>query len=337
MIRLNNMTSFIRKLFVALLINVFLLLGCEETPPDAIISQFNRPQDVSLVCVQYDEDVDDQYRPGPLSDCEFSGTIFALVTQTTMGEVAVVNAKTSSIIDQDVQVPFNSFIPVGGQPSDIDVAYNSKYAYTINYETEDLSRIDVAHDAFGPSMMPAVALDLDGPAARILVAKKPDRIRDRYAFITQPTLGRLLVVRLLCPVGFEANNQTCDIDKNELTPGEACTEENDCCGSCIKVIGYMRIDSATGLPNAPVDERLDGVRPYAMTASGQNESPDIYLSGLVGHYILAVDGSLLANVAEQNYEATPTPCKRSSTRKDQKAQSHSFSTLGTSGQSGSRP
>lgn len=284
---------FATRALAGLLMLTALCASCSENPPDNIISQFDRPQDVALVCVDpvvTDADVEEgAKRFLPLECCANEGDgvqgycdgpnldaiLFAFVTQTTMGEVAVVNLYTQKIIDQDERVPLNSFIPVGSQPSDICSSWDGRMVYTANFETDDLSAIEV-EDAFGPTMVPASSIDLGGPAARIVVARA-DSIRDRYAFVTQPTLGRVSVVQL-------------PYDGQEG-----------------RLLGYLRMEKGTGIEHAPVDDSPEGVMPWAMAAhevrmsGGDPENdqtfPSLYVAGKEGHYLLELDTEVLVSKA----------------------------------------
>jgi len=272
-----------------------LCTACSEDPPDNEIPQFDRPQDLALVCCDLtvtDEDVEaGAHRFLPLDCCrnEGDGVVgycngpnlaaqpLAFVTQTTIGEVAVVDVENQEIIDQDERVPLNSFIPVGSQPSDIAAAWNGELVYTANFGTEDLSVID-ANESFGPTMTSSSSIDMGGPAGRILIAR-PASIRDRFAFVTQPTLGRLSVVEL----------------PHDGEPG--------------RLLGYLRMDRATGLEHAPVDDSAEGIVPWAIAAHEVRMShgdplsdqtfPSLYVSGKQGTYILEVDSEVLVEQALQ--------------------------------------
>jgi hypothetical protein len=274
----------------AILLKIFVgaalvALGCQENPPENPISQFDRPQDVALVCYQgVDQGGEVVPEPLPLACCAKSGfgeegycdgpipeaRVAAFVTQTTPGEVAVVDLAAQKLVDQDEQIPFNSFVPVGGQPSDVAATWDGTRVYTANFETEDLSLIQVA-DSFGPKLEPAVAIAAGGPSARLVIAKAPS-IRDRYAFVTQPPLGQLVVVAL---------------DGQECPDPE--TEPNGC------VIGRMRLDSATGIEHAVEDQSPEGITPWALIAS--EVTPSLFVGGLTGHYVAEIDSEILVQQA----------------------------------------
>ena len=135
------MTDITKPYFLWPLAVSIALCACEENPPDTVIPQFDRAQDVALVC--YDPTVSEGDTSGlksflPLECCKNEGygvdgycdsprpyaIVLAFVTQTTYGEVAVVDLSSLTIIDQDEQIPLNSFVPVGGQPNDIAASWD---------------------------------------------------------------------------------------------------------------------------------------------------------------------------------------------------------------------
>ncbi len=265
-------------------------LGCDEKPEEQEISQFERPQDVALVC--YHETDDGLKETLPLPCCKPAGgniagycggpllgvTILGFVTQTTTGEVALVDLYEGRVVDQDVRIPFNSFIPVGGQPNDIAATWDGSRVYTANFETGDLSAISVL-DSLGPTISPASSIDLGGPAAKIVLSHSAS-IRDQYAFVTQPTLGRLTVVALdpaQCPGG----------QPQEQAVG------NDALGGC--VLGYMRLDAGTGLDHVIEDTSPEGIHPWSIIAS--DFSPSIFVAGMSGEYIVELDSEVLVEHA----------------------------------------
>ncbi|MBW2277765.1 MAG: hypothetical protein JRF63_09755 [Deltaproteobacteria bacterium] len=261
-----------------------LFAACEENPPENPISQFERPQDVALTCYQVvDVDGGPEPEPLPLACCASSGfgaegfcdgpipeaRLLAFVTQTTPGEVAVVDVQQQGLLDQDEQIPFNSFVPVGAQPSDVAATWDGSRVYTANLETADISAIQVA-DAFGPKLIPSTTIALEGAAARLAIAKAP-AIRDRYAFVTQPTLGRLTVVAL------EAD----DCPDPEASPS-----------GC--ALGHLRLDAATGIEHAIADDSPEGIAPWAVVAS--SVTPSLYVGGVAGHYVAEIDSEILVQL-----------------------------------------
>ena len=224
---------------------LLVIIGCEEKPPDTTISQFDRPQDVALVCHDPQQLTDKTpltccgiktYPVDPSDPCADSksstATLYAFVTQTTPGEVAVVDVNRNQIVDQDGRIPYNSFIPVGGQPSDIVASSDGKRVFTVNYETGDLSIINTA-DALkkNPVVTAASTIELGAPAGRVALNTTPLKDRDNYAFITLPSTNRLAVVAL---------NEEASAAETTDPDGGMNTREN-CANGCL--LGYLEFDS----------------------------------------------------------------------------------------------
>jgi hypothetical protein len=214
--------------------------GCTEDTGNTAIGQFDGPQDVAFICFDKDEEI-----PLPLHCCKKtklseedmpscashvgSAFLYAFVTQTVPGEVAVVDVEAQKIIDQEPRIPYNTFIPVGGHPNDIAASEDGTRVYTVNYETGDLSVIDVVDEKTGrsvisePFLSPAASIDLGGAAAKMLLVKS-ESYKDRFALVTQPDLGRLTVVALTrepdsCPNADE-DAVGCALGYVSLTEGE---------------------------------------------------------------------------------------------------------------------
>ncbi len=283
------------------------VFACQDNPPDTTISQFDRPQDVAFVCYEYVKG-----ETLPLECCRTKGvannercpgfiptaSLYAFVTQTTPGEVAVVDLAGQGIVDQEASIPYNSFIPVGGQPSDIAATQDGSKVYTANYETGDLSVIEVIDESgeysvfTNPSLKPARSIDLEAPAARFVLSRHPAPPRrddrDRFAFVTQPTENRLAVVAL--------KSEDCRVTQ---------ANPEDC------LLGWLPLNSVMGIDapgpdtnsDAGMDQDLDGgsetdsdgIRPWAIIAS--DVTPSIYVSATNSEFIIEIDSSTLAQEA----------------------------------------
>jgi hypothetical protein len=264
--------------------------ACEETPPNTTISQFDRPQDVALVC--YDQEGKTTL---PLGCCRTSSVpvaeecgvglptakLYAFVTQTTPGEVAVVDLEELAIVDQDERIPYNSFIPVGGQPSDIAASYDGQKVYTANYETGDISVIDVIDSETGQSVIehpflePSTSIYLGSPAGKLVIAALPESNRDEVAFVTLPTTGQLAVVALN------------DDAKTDDLADQHCQEPNP--NGCL--LGFLQLDDV----NQGDDADNEGMRPWALVAS--KLTPSLYVGGSNGEFVVEVDGEILVEEA----------------------------------------
>ncbi|KYF85508.1 hypothetical protein BE17_32780 [Sorangium cellulosum] len=134
------------KLRAALLAptSVLVLAGCaEESTPVAVeaLAQSGRSAFVCLAVDRPDPEKPGVTRSLPITDCSYRTAdspsdfqvdaadggaaklphLYALVTQTSRGEVAVIDMTTehSPILDHDTGTPGASFLPVGAQPVDI--------------------------------------------------------------------------------------------------------------------------------------------------------------------------------------------------------------------------
>ncbi|MCU0661776.1 MAG: hypothetical protein MUC50_05555 [Myxococcota bacterium] len=191
-----------RLRFFLLLLLLLLPAACQEQPPDNPISQFERPQNVALVCWEGELKTGS---PVALDVCRDAANndkkrVLAFVTQTTPGEVAMVNLTPKLHlrnpdeinVDQDERIPYASFIPVGGMPTGIAATADGTTVITANAETEDLSLIDVRR-VFDGILFPTIAVDLGGAPSHLVVARVAGI---DYVFATLPLLHRLAVVRL---------------------------------------------------------------------------------------------------------------------------------------------
>ena len=300
-----------RNLFLfSILFVVFALCGagCEEDIDDADIPQFNHPQNVVLTCFDYEAG------PLPIESCRDSGRtdeeIFAFVTQTEFGEVAVVNLEEGDILDQEPSIPFNSFVGVGGQPQDITASTDGRYVYTANFGTRDISVVDVSAAIWGTvkksnetesgvkrtrQMLAAESIYVTHAPSQIVIAAdvgeapvKENSTQDRFAFITQPTVGRVAVVNLVEYVADDGNG------------GERVVPRG--------VIGWLRLDAATLSGRVTEDNRPEGIAPISMVASDQISS--LFVAGFQGvgkgegSYIAEIQRDIFIERATRTYEET---------------------------------
>jgi hypothetical protein len=96
-------------------------LGCTETPPTVTLRSLQASAEVTFVCRA--EDGSGRSRDGcPDFDTESPGRpnhLFALVTQTSTGEVAVIDINAGAVVDVSPSVPGYTFLRVGARPRDI--------------------------------------------------------------------------------------------------------------------------------------------------------------------------------------------------------------------------
>ena len=101
---------------------VLSISACTKADLSQSQRSFSRSGATAFVCLDVDADHDPGRSIDECPDFESSDEdhdLFALVTQTLHGEVAVVNLDRSRIEDSDALIPGLTFLPVGPQPVDI--------------------------------------------------------------------------------------------------------------------------------------------------------------------------------------------------------------------------
>jgi hypothetical protein len=133
-----------RRLLLAVLVSALTIIGaailfaCSQTPTSVPIRTFERAQKVDVLCLR----VFGPTSPDPLPpeacapvppDVTTGGSLdnqlFALVTQTSRGEVAVVDLSAGSLVDQSHAVPGVNFLSVGALPTDIASTPDGRMAF----------------------------------------------------------------------------------------------------------------------------------------------------------------------------------------------------------------
>ncbi|MCE7890837.1 MAG: hypothetical protein DYH12_14270, partial [Sorangiineae bacterium PRO1] len=94
-------------------------LGCTETPVSLPLRSLERSGEVSFVCATSDGVGHDINACPDFDSTENRRHLYALVTQTLRGEVAVVDLSAGKVVDLDSSTPGFSFIPIGENPVDI--------------------------------------------------------------------------------------------------------------------------------------------------------------------------------------------------------------------------
>jgi hypothetical protein len=117
--------------------------SCAQTPPNLTTHTFRQAQKVDFLCMQVN-DANGNSLPSPIpvaqaqcspvppnvtgSTLEFH--LYAVVTQTTPGELGVVDLTAGNVIDIDKSTPGVNFIPVGADPTDVAVApYDAPFTF----------------------------------------------------------------------------------------------------------------------------------------------------------------------------------------------------------------
>jgi hypothetical protein len=125
--------------FVGLaLATAFSAASCAQTPTNTPIRTFEGAQRMAVVCL----DVSDTSKgavPVPEDNCApvasgVNGTflpnhLIAAVTQTTRGELAIVDLTAGYVVDEDLSTPGVNFIPVGTRPTDVAIPPDGLWTY----------------------------------------------------------------------------------------------------------------------------------------------------------------------------------------------------------------
>lgn len=132
-----------------------ILFACSQTPTSVPVRTFERAQRMDVACLRlYDPPA--QGEPGnlfhprqpigrPQNECQptpstldgeaFDKQLFAFVTQTTRGELAVVDLSAGLLVDQSRATPGINFIPVGALPTDVAATPDGKMVFVASAET----------------------------------------------------------------------------------------------------------------------------------------------------------------------------------------------------------
>ncbi|MBX3234062.1 MAG: hypothetical protein KIT84_32865 [Labilithrix sp.] len=145
------------------------LFACSQTPTSVPIRTFERAQRVDTICLRVRGP--DAPEPLPPAGCApvppfgdgsvLENQLFALVTQTTRGEVAVVNLSASEVVDQNHAVPGLNFLPVGAIPTDVAATPDGRMAFVAAAEPNKFAIYGIpGHRIMGDR---APRRDPDGP------------------------------------------------------------------------------------------------------------------------------------------------------------------------------
>jgi hypothetical protein len=116
--------------------------SCAQTPVAIPIQTFDRPQNIDVVCMHVNDGAGNNIIPPvpePQALCppvpvnlignDLPYHLFALVTQTVRGQVAVVDLTGGFVVDSDLSTPGINLLTVGTLPSDIASAPDGKMSY----------------------------------------------------------------------------------------------------------------------------------------------------------------------------------------------------------------
>lgn len=156
--------------------------SCSQTTTNAPLVTFQRAQRVDVVCLQVFTPPDvngnqlsivpplpvrqEECAPVPpnVNGSALPYHLFALVTQTARGEVAVVDLTAGNVIDLDRSTPGINFIPVGALPTDIAVTPDAQMFFVAAAEVNKPAIYAIPSTrVLGDSQWPATAGDAGLP------------------------------------------------------------------------------------------------------------------------------------------------------------------------------
>jgi hypothetical protein len=120
-----------RSLLASLIVAATIAPACSQTPVVVPLRSMERPRDVDFICLK--QMANGTWEGQPLETCALNpddtpnkagARLFSLVTQTSRGELAVVDIgskrdDSAVLVKVDPRVPGYSFIPVGAAPTDV--------------------------------------------------------------------------------------------------------------------------------------------------------------------------------------------------------------------------
>jgi hypothetical protein len=158
-------------LLLAVALGGSVLFACSETPASVAIRTFESAQKVDVICLRvYGDNAPEPLKqedcapvPPDVNGGNLQNQLFALVTQTRRGEVAVVDLSAGAIIDQSDAVPGLNFLPVGANPTDIAATPDGRMAFVASAEPNKFAIYGIpGHRILGDK---ASRRDPDGPIA----------------------------------------------------------------------------------------------------------------------------------------------------------------------------
>ncbi len=191
----------VRSIVALCFILLVFIVACSDDPDPVQLYSFERPEKVALACFEIKEKKGKTTtKPLPLEDCRGKDEddpqhLHALVTQTSRGEVAVVDLIEKEVIDTREDIPGITFVPVGEIPKAIVVPTQEKKCettYVANFGSRNVMWLPTGD--FRPdskSESPSVdRISLGGrPVDMVLEPRE-----ERFLYVTVPDLSA--VVRL---------------------------------------------------------------------------------------------------------------------------------------------
>jgi hypothetical protein len=165
-----------KKLLVSFVVAILAIAGaavlfaCSQTPTSVPVRTFERAQRMDVVCLRLvtggalpEPRPQEECAPVPpgVNGSGLQNQLFALVTQTTRGELAVVDLSAGQLVDQSRPTPGINFLPVGAIPTDVATAPDGKIVFVASAEPNKFAIYGVmSHRILGDAL--ADVRDPDG-------------------------------------------------------------------------------------------------------------------------------------------------------------------------------
>lgn len=120
--------------------------SCQQTPTNVPLRTFERAQRLDVVCMRVLDDTGRPIQPVPTVQTQCAPVpsgidgatlpfhLYALVSQSLRGEIAVVDMTAAKVIDTDLATPGINFLPVGNFPTDLTVSPDGALTFVATSE-----------------------------------------------------------------------------------------------------------------------------------------------------------------------------------------------------------
>jgi hypothetical protein len=117
------------------------MTSCAQTPPNVTTHSLQQSQKLDVVCIQVNDANGNPVVPVPVEEGQCAPVaanvvgqtlpyhLYGLVTQTTLGEIAVVDLTAGNVVDVDRTTPGVDFVPVGANPTDVAVSHDGQLSF----------------------------------------------------------------------------------------------------------------------------------------------------------------------------------------------------------------
>jgi hypothetical protein len=129
------------------------MASCAQAPPNITTQSLRQSQKMDVVCIQVNDTLGNPLDGGPVPVGEGQCApvaanvvgqtlpfhLFALVTQTTLGAIAVVDLTAGAVVDVDRSTPGVDFVPVGANPTDVAVSHDGALSFVASADPNKMA------------------------------------------------------------------------------------------------------------------------------------------------------------------------------------------------------